>query len=165
VIAIYSEPGLGQVDPYQQTTPYSCGPAALLAVMRHLGDYRLSEPELMALVGAKPEVGSSVIQVVNAARFMGMRSAVRQFSSLDEAKKWTDAGVPVIAGVASFRLPGKRHFVVITAVDAINAFLMDPNTPGNRRILSRSEMDSRWKDATGYDRLGVVVWRPQMAMW
>lgn len=160
VLTIVPEVGFGQVEPYQQITPYSCSAASLLAILRHLGDFDHTEPELMKTVGVKAGLGASAEQVVDAARRLGFKSAIRRFSSLYEARQYTASGVPIIADVASWNYPDKRHFVVIEAFDDANAYLMDPNTPGNRRVLTFAELDQRWQRQDGSGRFGVVVWKP-----
>jgi ABC-type bacteriocin/lantibiotic exporter with double-glycine peptidase domain len=159
VLTIVTEVGFGQVEPYQQITPYSCSAASLLAILRHFGDYSRSEPELMVAVGVKAGLGASAKSVVDAARHLGFSAALRRFSSLAEARQYTSSGIPIIADVASWNYPGKRHFVVIASFDDYRAYVMDPNTPGNQRVLTYPELEERWTHRESGERFGVVVWK------
>jgi ABC-type bacteriocin/lantibiotic exporter with double-glycine peptidase domain len=146
---------LGQVEPYQQSTEYNCAAATSHAVMKHWG-FHVSEAQLARLIGVKPEVGATTTQIVDTARDLGFDAKQRRFRSVDELKALTDQDVPVIANVESFTRPPDGHFVVATDVND-DVELMDPNTPGNRRVLSRRAFDKRWHRR---GRIGVVI-RPR----
>lgn len=144
---------LGEVLPYQQARKYSCGSAALKAVLQHWGTH-LPEAILFDLVGVDPTSGSSVDQVAGAARRLGYSAHAIGFDSIDELASYTNRDQPVIVAIRSFTTPSQGHFVVATKVDANNVYMMDPNVKGNRRTISRGEMTSRWKFR---GNTGVVV--------
>lgn len=144
---------LGQVEPYQQIQPYSCGAATLKAVTRHWGaDF--DEAMLIKLIDIDPNNGSTVDQVTRAARKLGFDAAPWKFDSIDELKTYTDRDVPVIIAVRSFTKPNQGHFVVAVDVDDTGVEMMDPNTRGNWRRVSRRELDDRWQFR---DRYGIIV--------
>jgi predicted double-glycine peptidase len=147
----------GDVEPYQQIRPYSCGAAALKAVMGHWGE-PADEHDLIREVGVDPETGSSCHQVEAAARKRGYWAQTWKFDSLDELAKFTDRDIPVIIAIQSFTRPTEGHFVVATDVKSNHAEVMDPNVKGNQRTLSRHELDKRWKFR---DRVGVLVMPPK----
>lgn len=143
---------LGDVEPYQQIENYSCGAATLKAVMQHWGE-RAPERKLITEIGIDPNAGSTALQVASAAQRRGYTAAVISFPSIDALKTFTDQDVPVILAIQSFTRPNQGHFVVATDVDeAVD--IMDPNVNGNRRRLSRRELDRRWRFR---DRVGLVV--------
>jgi predicted double-glycine peptidase len=148
---------LGDVEPYQQIRPYSCGAAALKAVLGHWGE-PADERDLIREVGVDPENGASCYQVEAAARKRGYWAQTWKFDSLDELARFTDRDIPVIIAIHSFTRPGEGHFVVATDVKSDRVEVMDPNVKGNQRTLSRRELDKRWKFR---DRVGVLVMPPK----
>ena len=148
-----SHSDFGQVEPYQQIQNYSCGAAALKAVMQHWGE-NVDEPTLIREIGVDPKHGSTAQQVTNAARARGYLAQTRRFDSIDELGKYTSKDVPVIVAIRSFTRPNQGHFVVATKVKPATIDIMDPNVRGNQRTLSRGEMDARWEFR---DRIGVIV--------
>lgn len=144
---------LGQVAPYQQILDYSCGAAVLKAVLQHWGEY-VDELTLIHEIGVDPDHGSTAQQVADAARKRGYQAQAKMFRSIDELGTYTAQDIPVIVAMRSFRRPNQGHFVVATRVDPKHVEIMDPNVRGNRRTLTRSEMDRRWQFR---DRTGVLV--------
>jgi ABC-type bacteriocin/lantibiotic exporter with double-glycine peptidase domain len=144
---------LGAVEPYQQIEPYSCGAAALKAVLQHWGE-RVPEKTLIREVGIDPKTGSTAPQVAGAARRRGYLARAHYFRSVDELATYTSRDVPVILAIRSFTRPNQGHFVVATRVGKDLVEIMDPNVQGNRRLLSRRELDRRWQFR---DRVGVIV--------
>jgi predicted double-glycine peptidase len=134
-----------QVGPYQQKTQWSCSAACLKAVLAHYG---VQIPEIHAIqaVGAKPKRGAECNQIAEAARKLGFDSFEYSFDSIDQAKILLDQDIPIICDIQSFNFPGKGHYVVLVAADENTVQLMDPNTPGNIRTISRQEMEDRWWD-------------------
>lgn len=135
---------IAQVGPYQQKTQWSCSAACLKAVLEHYGA-RIPELLVIDAIGARKDRGAECDQIVDGARKLGFLAFEYSFESLDQAKVLLDQDIPIICDIQSFNNPGKGHYVVMhAAVDKIE--LMDPNTPGNRRVISREEMDERWWD-------------------
>lgn len=156
---------LAQVSPYQQKTQYSCSAACLKAVLEHWGQDRLAEHEVMYAIGVKDRGGAEVDQITEGAKKLGFEAYDKCFSSLEEAKSVTDQDIPIIADFQSFNNPGKGHYVVITKIDDDVVHLMDPNTDGNERVITRAECEQRWWDRTMapphklMPKWGVVVTR------
>ena len=137
-----------QVAPYQQKTQYSCSAACLKAVLEHWGADRFAEHEIMYAIGVRDRGGAEVDEITRGAQKLGFDAYDKCFSSLDEAKAITDQGIPIIADFQSFNNPGKGHYVVITQIDDNVVHLMDPNTDGNQRVITRAECEQRWWDKT-----------------
>jgi len=144
---------LGYVESFPQTTRYTCGAATLGAVLKHWGRV-YSEQDLVPIIGVHPETGATNEQMVNAAHRLGFNSEVRTFTGIDELRAFTDRDIPVILNIESFRHPGQGHFVVATQVDDRNVRLMDPSAPMVWRVISRDELDRRWRFRW---RAGVIV--------
>jgi len=126
-----------------------------------------SEEELVDLIGARPGRGAEVDEIAHAAHKLGLDSFDYSFSSLDQAKMLLDDGIPIICDIQSFNYEGKGHYVVLTHIEGDNVYLMDPNSPGNQRVLTREHMDARWWDHTMasphqlVEKWGVVVLPPE----
>lgn len=135
---------LAQVSPYQQKTQWTCSAACLKAVLEHWGT-RLPELVVIEAIGTKKGRGAECDEIAAAARKLGFSAFEYSFDSIDQAKVLLDQDIPIICDVQSFNSPGKGHYVVMTSVDDM-VELMDPNTPGNQRTISREEMDERWWD-------------------
>lgn len=151
---------LGEPQPIQQLTRYSCGAVCLLAIAEDYGISGLDEATVARLIGVTKN-GAFPVQLVAAAKRLGLPAEERRFRTLAEAKSVTDKGVPIIANILSFTQPGGGHFVIITKIDDAGVHLMDPNVAGNRRLLSHEEMMRRWQTRQGS---GVVVLRPGAAL-
>ena len=134
---------LGQVDPYQQQSKVSCSFATMLAVLRHYGIEQYTEAELAPLVGLTSQ-GAWPYQIVAACTKLGLNAFELRLQSLADAQNYLAAGIPLIAEVSSWNLPGRGHFVVLVAMDAKVAEVMDPNVPGNWRTLTLAELYERW---------------------
>lgn len=134
-----------EVYPYQQKTQWTCSAACLKAVLNHWG---LSVPELQVIqaVGARPGRGAECDQIAAAARQFGFSAFEYSFESIDHAKVLLDQDIPIICDIQSFNNPGKGHYVVMVSADERRVQLMDPNAPGNWRVISRAEMEARWWD-------------------
>lgn len=133
-----------QVNPYQQKTQWTCSAACLKAVLEHWGT-RLPELIVIDAIGTKKGRGAECDEIAAAARKFGFLAFEHSFDSIDQAKILLDQDIPIICDIQSFNNPGKGHYVVMTAADNM-VNLMDPNTPGNQRTISREEMDERWWD-------------------
>lgn len=135
---------LAQVGPYQQKTQWTCSAACLKAVLEHWGT-RLPELVVIEAIGTKKGRGAECNEIAEAARKLGFLAFEYSFDSIDQSKVLLDQGIPIICDIQSFNNPGKGHYVVMVSADD-QVELMDPNTPGNLRSISREEMDQRWWD-------------------
>jgi hypothetical protein len=80
----------------RQITESSCGACALHAVLSYWGK-EVEEEELMRLLGTSAAVGTFPERIVQGVRSLGLKAEARQNLTLDELRKVTDAGHPVIA--------------------------------------------------------------------
>jgi len=144
------------VDEVQQETQYTCAAACLLAVMRSLKPMppQVTEKQLARELGCWPVIGAHAKQIVAVARKYGFQSELARFTLMQQARALVDRGWPIIAQVTSFNRPPQGHFVVITGIAGGRAYLMDPNTPSNRRVIPVGELDQRWNEQDG---IGVLV--------
>jgi predicted double-glycine peptidase len=151
-----------EVSPYQQKTQWTCSAACLKAVMAHHG-VKMPELKLIEAIGARKGRGAECDQIAAAARKLGFAAFEYSFASIEQAKILLDQQIPIICDIQSFNNPGKGHYVVLVAANDDSVELMDPNTPGNWRVISKKEMDDRWWDramAPPHDMMpkwGIVI--------
>ena len=82
---------LSHYPTYQQTTEYSCGPAAALTILWHYGKNNVTEKELIEKMGSSFETGTSVKGIAN--YFNGLRWNVKtnlEGKSFDEYEEFSD---------------------------------------------------------------------------
>jgi predicted double-glycine peptidase len=136
-----------------QTTGYSCGPAALCAVLRYYGHKRLTERTLMRRAGTTSE-GTEIAGLVRAAKSCGVEPWVWEKIRYDWLRDVLDLGHPTIAIVQAWsREPvdysttwDQGHYVVVTACDAHEVVCMDPSLRGARATVGADEWTARWHD-------------------
>jgi predicted double-glycine peptidase len=155
-----------QVMPYQQREQWTCSAGCLKAVLAHHG-VRISEAQAVELVGTQPNRGAETDQIAEGARKAGFQAFEYSFDSIEQAKLLLDQELPIICDIQSFNYPGKGHYVVMVAADDKRVELMDPNTPGNWRVISHAEMNARWWDrrmAPPHEmmwRWGIIIVPPE----
>jgi predicted double-glycine peptidase len=138
------EAEIGQVVGTAQSTPWTCGPAALRAVLAHHGD-DVSEDRIAVMAGNVPVLGVRPDGLVKAAQELGYLVNATALRGVDALAAFLANDLPVLVVVDSFNHPGKAgHWVVVTALEGGNVRIMDPHTPGNWRVLPRAEFDARW---------------------
>ena len=157
---------VAKVAPYQQATQHTCSAACLKAVLDHYG-FEGDEHDIAGFIGVRQKGGAETDQIANAARRLGFDCFEYSFDSLEQAKFLTDQDIPIIADIQSFNHPGSGHYVVIADIDDESVHIMDPNTPGNERIISHQEADERWWDRAMkpphkmMKKWGIVVLPPE----
>lgn len=157
---VITDSTVGQVVGTDQSTPWTCGPAALRAVLAHHGD-DIDEDTVAVLAGNVPVLGVRPSGLVKAARELGYHVNAFQAGGPAALAPFLARDMPVLCVVDSFTQPGRAgHWVVVTAVGPDRVTLMDPHTPGNWRTLTPAAFDARWWHREGGKiarRLAVVV--------
>ena len=164
--ALRDDVAIGQVAGTAQSTPWTCGPAALQAVLAHHGD-DVDEDTLAVLAGNVPVLGVRPTGLVKAATELGYRADCFVMRGVAALAPFLARDLPVLLVVDSWTQPGKAgHWVVATAVGPMRVRLMDPHAAGSWRTLTPAELDARWWHREGgrvVRRLALVV-VPQHAM-
>ena len=119
----------------RQVTEYSCGASALQSVLAYWGK-DVYERELMRLMGTTEEEGTYPDKIANAARALGFEAEVRENLTLDEVRRFTEGGNPMIALAQVWRSAksGKSvadewdagHYISVLGVDDDNVYFQDP---------------------------------------
>ncbi len=163
----------------RQTSDYSCGPAALVAVLRYFQVWDGPEAHLYRLLGTSTDQGTLPEAIAIGARRFGLQASVEQPMTLTQLQSAVRAGKPVILELQAWRDPkGRRdtwlnnwddgHYVVLTGMDHQFAYFMDPSTDNAYTYLPLQELLSRWHDVnpsrgprSQHDyHLGIVVAAP-----
>ena len=168
---------LSSVPDVRQSTTYSCGAAALQAVLSYYGiDKR--ERALMEMLKTTEENGTSPENIVRVAKELGLQADPRENVTYESLIKAYREGVPVICAIQAWTdaPPEKRswaadwedgHYVIIIGGDEQFVYVEDPSLLGTRGIIPKQEFLDRWHDYTGaapfdpsdrpYVHLGIFV--------
>ena len=160
------EPRLLPVPLISQSTSWTCGAAALMAVLVYFGVFDESESFLADELGTTPENGTRVADIVTAARRFGLWAEARTELSVDDLEQQVSSGAVVIVALQAW--PTARvadwsaswedgHYVVVVGVSPDRVYVMDPSVRTGYAYLGRDEFLARWHD---YDLDGGrrIVW-------
>ncbi len=145
------------VPDVRQSTSYSCGAAALQAVLAYWGKSE-REDRLMALLHTSPEQGTSPENIVRVARDLGLGAEIREGLGLADLEAALREGWTVIVDLQAWREDRVRpwsetwddgHYVVLLGADAANLYFEDPSLLGARGSIPRREFLDRWHDYEG----------------
>ena len=154
-----------------QQTSFSCGPAALRAVLARYGIHR-SEAELRELLHADPDNGTPPDSLAEGARALGLDIEAREGMTLPQLERALIRGWPVIIcgqfwgspeGIAALE---SGHWTVAIGLDREGIIFADSELDGplDRGCISRDELLERWRDRDGsgrtWVRFGIVVKGP-----
>jgi predicted double-glycine peptidase len=149
----------------RQRTDYSCGPAALLSILKYWRAFDGDETALYGPLETDPKHGTEPAKLREVARRYGLRAEMRQGMVVGDLRRALAAGESVILVIQAWRegpsarLPWRDvwddgHYVVLAALDEANAYFMDPSTPGAYAYIPLAELPERWHDYE--DRHGPV---------
>ena len=129
------------VQPFRQKPGY-CGPASLKMVLDFLG-VKITEKKLAEITGCDPSCGIGAESLVCAAQKLGFRAQIKDFSDLNDLRKWVNRRkMPVIVDWFAFE---GGHYSVVSGIDKENIYLEDPSL-GHRRALKLSTFMRLWFD-------------------
>jgi len=135
-----------RVPQVEQTTSYTCGPAALRAALLALG-VTVSEDKLAALAHTTAAGGTSADGLAEAAEEHGVEADVRDGYTLDElAAALDDGSVALCCIQATSEAADTSHWVVPVAVkvDSMSVRLMDPWVENAHSTVTLDEFEERW---------------------
>jgi predicted double-glycine peptidase len=170
-------PFLTGVPDVRQSTTFSCGAAALQAVLSYWGiDKR--ERALMDELKTNEEAGTSPENIVRVAQEIGLDAYPRENLDLKDLEEAVKNKIPVIcaiqawvdstAGLFSWDKDWEDgHYVIILGLDKRNVYVEDPSLLGTKGFIPREEFVARWHDYTGeppfdqtdrpYIHLGIFI--------
>ena len=147
------------VPDVRQSTAYSCGAAALQAVMSYYGlDKR--ERALMDSLKTNEDAGTSPENIVRVAGENGFKAIIKEGLTIEDLERAVRDRIPVIADIEAWVGPRKAgfswtddwedgHYVVVIGVDDRNVYVEDPSLLGTRGVIPREEFLDRWHDYEG----------------
>jgi SPP1 gp7 family putative phage head morphogenesis protein len=150
--------GLLPVPVVRQSSPYACGAAAVLSLLRYWlpGFEGTAETELHELLGTTPadgtEPGPLARALVRAGLSAALETGTPTISSLEAA---VAAGQPPILCLQAYKTSDAPwsetwdagHYVVVVGFDAERIFVVDPSS--GYAYIPRAELDERWHDVVG----------------
>ncbi len=163
------------VPDVRQSTPYSCGTAALQAVLHYYG-IEEREDQLMKELKTSEKEGTSPEAILRVAKAHGLRAEMREGLGLEDLKSALDRGIPVITAIQAWRGGNgpawaktweEGHYEIVLGLDAASVYVEDPALLGCRGIIPREEFLERWHDYEGpppygagsraYVRMGIFI--------
>ena len=151
----------------RQATGYTCGAAALMAVLAYYG-VETREDRLAVEVGADPRAGVSPPAIARVARAHGLRAEIRERMTVDDLLRMVHAGRPVIIVLQAWSDRPRPayasdwedgHYLVLVGAQGDELIFEDPSLLGSRGVLRRRELEERWHDTDGkhaWLRMGII---------
>lgn len=115
---------------FKQTNPSTCGPACLKMVLNYYG-IKKSEKELAKLANTSRDYGTKAKDLVRVGKFFGLKGFVKEFSEINDIKKYIDKKIPVIVTWFS---GWEGHFSVVFHIDKQNIYFKDPETASSVKM-------------------------------
>jgi hypothetical protein len=150
-------PAFASVPDVRQSTGYTCGAAALQAVLAYWGTEE-REDRLAARLCSSPDSGTHPDDIVRVARDLGLAAELREGLDLADLEAALAAGTTVIVDLQAWRdtagLPWAEtwddgHYMVLLGMDGESLYFEDPSLLGARGTIPRSEFVERWHDYEG----------------
>jgi len=160
---------------HQQETDYSCGPAALLSVLRYWRAFDGAERDLYDLLETTPKDGTEPSKIVGAAAAFGLSVEMRTGMTTDDLRAALARGETVILDMQAWRagnsarMPWENvwedgHYAVLIGMDAKYAYFMDPVLKDSYAYMPLEELPRRWHDYESrhgttqrYFGLGIII--------
>ena len=145
------------VPDVRQSTGYTCGAAALQAVLAYWGMPE-REDRLAARLRSTPEAGTHPLDIVRVAREFGLQAELREGLDLPDLEAALASGTTVIVDLQAWRertdIPWTEtwddgHYMVLVGADAEKLYFEDPSLLGRRGFIPRAEFVDRWHDYEG----------------
>lgn len=139
----------------RQATSYSCGPAALLAVLYYWQAFDGQESDLYAALHTTEQDGTEPYNIERVARDQyGLDARYRTDVTVDELRTALAGGQTVILDLQAWQDRAQPwdgdwddgHYVVLVALDGQSLFAMDPSAGGAYAWLPLDEFVTRWHD-------------------
>jgi predicted double-glycine peptidase len=164
----------------QQPDEYSCGVAALMAILAYYGAGPEEYDDLKREIGTTQKSGTDYHRILRFARDQGLRADAIHHMTLGQLEACLLEGKPVVCAIQAYaeNTPARQradvyqkddngHYLVAIGYDDDNIYFMDPSLTGRRGFLPKGEFQARWHDNEGttdrpklISHLGLVIWKP-----
>lgn len=159
----------------RQATEYSCGAAALLALLHYWKVYDGTESSLYKRLNTTEAEGTDPLYIVKIAREFGLKAYMKEHLKLSDLRSALHRSDTVILDLQAWRvekeekLPWKKvwesgHYIVLTGMDDHYLYAMDPSAGAGYGYLALDEFLTRWHDyerrrgkIKKYYRLGIFI--------
>jgi predicted double-glycine peptidase len=148
---------LSGIPDVRQSSGYSCGAAALQAILAYWGTSE-REDRLIARLRSTPEQGTHPADIVRVAREFGLSADLREGLALSDLESALSRGTTVIVDLQAWRDSAEPpwpdrwddgHYMVLLGMDAHNLYFEDPSLLGSRGFIPVPEFLDRWHDYEG----------------
>jgi predicted double-glycine peptidase len=139
----------------RQETGYSCGPAALLSVLKYWQVFNGKEQDLYERLSTTPENGTHPQKLKTVAREFGLNAEFYENLKIDDLKRFYDQKSIVIVDLQAWVAEGPinwwstwddGHYVVLIGMDDTFAYFMDPSVDAAYVYLPIDHLLARWHD-------------------
>ncbi len=156
-----------------QATSYSCGAAALMSVLYYWHAYSGNESGLYTALETTAKDGTEPVKIVDVAKQHGLQASMRTDMTIADLRAALGRGETVILDLQAWRDTFDKkwsdtwdsgHYSVLVALDADNAYFMDPSAVTGYAFLPVAELLERWHDyenrhgmVSRYLNLGITI--------
>ena len=140
----------------RQSSGYTCGTAALQAVLYYWQVYDGNESGLTRPAGTTQAEGTPPEGIIKGAKKFGLAAYYKEMTPAAELRAALDRGEPVILDIQAWPdNPGEMpwaerredgHYVVLVALDREYAYFMDPSVGTGYTYIPLGELPGRWHD-------------------
>ena len=145
----------------RQSTEYSCGAAAMQAVLGYWGR-DIGEEDVREMLNTNEVSGTYPDDIIRVAKALGLQAEYKENMSMADLENYVAEGIPVIVDCQAWRSVSQYneswadtwnngHWLVVIGIDENNVTLEDPYILGDRGYMSREEFLARWHNVRGLD--------------
>ena len=145
----------------RQSTEYSCGAAAMQAVLGYWGR-DIGEEDVREMLNTNEVSGTYPDDIIRVAKALGLQAEYKENMSMADLENYVAEGIPVIVDCQAWRSVSQYneswadtwnngHWLVVIGIDENNVTLEDPYILGDRGFMSREEFLARWHNVRGLD--------------
>ena len=145
----------------RQSTEYSCGAAAMQAVLGYRGR-DIGEEDIREMLNTNEVSGTYPDDIIRVAKALGLQAEYKENMSMADLENYVAEGIPVIVDCQAWRSVSQYneswadtwnngHWLVVIGIDENNVTLEDPYILGDRGFMSREEFLARWHNVRGLD--------------
>lgn len=140
----------------RQSSGYTCGTAALQAVLYYWQVYDGNESGLTGVAGTTRTEGTPPEGIIKGAKKFGLAAYYKEMTTAADLRAALDRGEPVILDIQAWpdnpaEMPwAKRredgHYMVLIALDGERGYFMDPSVGTGYTYIPLGELFERWHD-------------------
>jgi uncharacterized protein len=145
----------------RQSTEYSCGAAAMQAVLGYWGR-DIGEEDIKEMLNTNEESGTYPDDIIRVAGALGLQAEYKENMTMADLESYVAQGIPVIVDCQAWRSVSQYneswadtwyngHWLVVIGIDENNVTLEDPYILGDRGLMTREEFEARWHNVRGLD--------------